>query len=289
MKISPLYTIFAKALFVALATYFFCILTVVVIEESLRLLYLTAQIYSHYNPWFTNIIAAFAGWLFFIYTFPIILPHEKLDLRLSEIKSHLSQGICAGISIKSLSAFILYHLDQVIITKSIFRTSDIAVFSVTITPLFEEILFRGVIQRYLTACCSPIIGITLAALAFGFVHISNENATIWSCLNIAAGSGVLFGLLYYATNNLWSAVGAHAGWNLAEGIIWGSPNSGAHIPGFLEMRPIGHPILSGGAFGLEASIVVTAICMFCSFLIVRRLNHYVFSNRSRAARRNDAI
>lgn len=208
---------------------------------------------------------------------------------MNEIKNHLGQGLSAGISIISLSVFILYYSDQLIITKSNFQASDIAIFSITITPLVEEIIFRGVIQRYLTACCGPIIGITLAALAFGFVHISNENATIWSCINVAAGSGVLFGLLYYATNNLWSAVGAHAGWNLAEGIIWGSPNSGAHIPGFLEMRPIGHPILSGGAFGLEASIVVTAICMFCSLLIVRRLNHYAFSKRSSAARRNDAI
>lgn len=288
MKMKPLYISFAKAIPVALATYFICILFVVLIEEILKIFNLYISIPTYTSPWLTNMPAAFIGWVFFRWAFTRILPDEKLDLRVSELTPHLRNGLSFGIVIISVSAVALYCIDQISIHEATFIASDIAIFSVTITPLVEEILFRGVIQRYLTESWGPTVGITVAALSFGFIHIFNDNATIWACLNIAAGSGVLFGLLYYATNNLWPAVGAHAGWNLAEGVIWGSPNSGAHIPGFLEIRPTGNPVLSGGAFGLEASILVTTICIICSFLIIRRLNYYAFSRRSNATMRNDA-
>lgn len=61
MEIGRFRNIFAKATFVALATYFVCILVVVIIEESQKQFLIKDQITTILNIWTKNISSAFAG------------------------------------------------------------------------------------------------------------------------------------------------------------------------------------------------------------------------------------
>lgn len=134
----------------------------------------------------------------------------------------------------------------------------------------EEILLRGIVFRWLEELGGSWVALALSALLFGFLHAPNPNATLISSLSIAVAAGVLLGGAYMLTRNLWLAVGLHAGWNVTQGLVWDAPVSGFALDGWVESRLVGDPILSGGAFGLEASVITMVVATaYGVWLIVR--------------------
>ena len=142
----------------------------------------------------------------------------------------------------------------------------------------EEILLRGIVFRWLEELGGSWVALALSALLFGFLHAANPNATLISSLSIALAAGVLLGGAYMLTRNLWLAVGMHAGWNVTQGLAWDVPISGFALDGWVESRLVGDPILSGGSFGLEASVITMVIATaYGAWLIARavRRGHVV--------------
>jgi hypothetical protein len=123
----------------------------------------------------------------------------------------------------------------------------------------EEILLRGIVFRWLEELGGSWVALALSALLFGFLHAGNPNATLISSLSIALAAGVLLGGAYMLTRNLWLAIGMHAGWNVTQGLVWDVPVSGFPLDGWVESRLVGDPILSGGSFGLEASVITMVV------------------------------
>ena len=127
--------------------------------------------------------------------------------------------------------------------------------------VFEETLFRGILFRFLEEGFGSWIALTLTALFFGFSHLSNPNATVWSAIAIALEAGVSFGAVYMATRSLWVAMGFHTAWNFLQGNIFGVAVSGAGAPTDSLFQPLiqGNPWLTGGAFGIEASVIAVGL------------------------------
>lgn len=99
----------------------------------------------------------------------------------------------------------------------------------------------------------------ITSALFGLAHIFNANATWFSSLAIAVEAGLLLGGAYMLTRSLWLPIGLHAAWNFAQGEVFGVPVSGGAVHGFLRSPLSGPPLLSGGAFGLEASVIALVI------------------------------
>ncbi len=134
----------------------------------------------------------------------------------------------------------------------------------------EEILLRGIVFRWLEELGGSWVALALSSLLFGFLHAANPNATLISSLSIALAAGVLLGGAYMLTRSLWLAIGMHAGWNVTQSLVWDVPVSGVTLDGWVESRLVGNPILSGGAFGLEASVITMVIATaYGVWLIVR--------------------
>jgi membrane protease YdiL (CAAX protease family) len=134
----------------------------------------------------------------------------------------------------------------------------------------EEILLRGIVFRWLEEFGGSWFALALSALIFGFLHAGNPNATLISSLSIALAAGVLLGGAYMLTRNLWLAIGLHAGWNVTQGLVWDVPVSGLALDGWVESRLVGDPLLSGGAFGLEASVITMVVATaYGVWLVVR--------------------
>ena len=81
---------------------------------------------------------------------------------------------------------------------------------------------------------------------------------------------MLLAAIYMATRSLWWVIGVHWGWNLTEGAVLGVRVSGIDTPGLLHSVPIGPAWLSGGEFGIEASVVTTLVCLIVAFWFVLR-------------------
>jgi len=131
----------------------------------------------------------------------------------------------------------------------------------------EEIVFRGVVFRLLEGRLGSMLALILSAAAFGATHAGNPGATWVSTLAIALEAGVLLGLAYVATRSLWLPIGLHFGWNFTEGGIFGAAVSGGHYTGVVNAPLSGSPLVTGGAFGPEASLAALAVSLAASGLL----------------------
>ena len=120
----------------------------------------------------------------------------------------------------------------------------------------EEMIFRGVIFRWIDERWNTWVALLISAILFGWIHISNDNATWWSSLGIAIEAGLLLGAAYKWSGNLWVPIGIHWAWNYTQGNIFGFAVSGTHA-GTTMLTPTVHgpDIITGGGFGPEASII----------------------------------
>jgi uncharacterized protein len=138
----------------------------------------------------------------------------------------------------------------------------------------EEVLFRGILFRWLEEFAGSWAALAVTSALFGLAHIMNPNATWFSSFTIAVEAGVLLGGAYMLTRSLWMPIGLHAAWNFTQGFIFDVPVSGLDQEGLVTARLSGPEILSGGAFGLEASvialIIATAAGVWLVVLSVRR-------------------
>lgn len=124
----------------------------------------------------------------------------------------------------------------------------------------EEIMTRGVLFRISEEGLGTWAALVLSALLFGFGHMGNQGATVWSSVAIAIEAGLLLGMLFHVTRSLPLCIGLHMGWNFSQGTIWGIPVSGGKDTGWLVSVRTGPDWLSGGTFGAEASVVAVALC-----------------------------
>lgn len=140
----------------------------------------------------------------------------------------------------------------------------------------EEIIARGIVFRFLEEFGGSWFALAASSALFGFGHAANPNASVFTSLAIAVEAGVMLGGAYMLTRNLWLAVGLHFGWNVAQGYLWDVPVSGIAVDGMVESRRAGAELISGGAFGVEASLVAlvlaTALGVWFVVLAARREN-----------------
>jgi uncharacterized protein len=134
----------------------------------------------------------------------------------------------------------------------------------------EEILFRGIIFRWVERFAGTWAGLAVSSALFGAAHLANPAATWTSTIFIAVEAGVLLGGVYMLTRNLWVPIGLHAAWNFTQGGIFGVPVSGLPENGLIDSRLTGPEILSGGPFGLEASIIALIVATAAGLWFVVR-------------------
>jgi membrane protease YdiL (CAAX protease family) len=100
-----------------------------------------------------------------------------------------------------------------------------------------------------------IAAVVLSSSVFALAHVANPHANWASALGIFA-AGLFLAFAYVRTGQLWLAMGLHWGWNLFQGPILGLPVSGIETVNLVEYEVEGPALLTGGAFGPEAGLVL---------------------------------
>ncbi len=94
------------------------------------------------------------------------------------------------------------------------NTVTLVVLAVIMAPIFEEIVFRGIIQKGLiNARVKPAVAIWVSAVTFGIVH-----ANPWQFVG-AVLLGYVLGLVYHRTNSLLMPILLHAFNNLLSVLL----------------------------------------------------------------------
>ncbi|GGQ35376.1 hypothetical protein GCM10010266_68590 [Streptomyces griseomycini] len=118
----------------------------------------------------------------------------------------------------------------------------------------EELLFRGLALQALEQLWGSRAAIVITSLFFGVAHLGAPGANAWSGLAIALEAGVLLGAAFLWRRNIWFVAGLHFAWNTTEQLL-GIPVSGHAPEGLFTVDVHGSALLTGGSFGLEASIM----------------------------------
>jgi membrane protease YdiL (CAAX protease family) len=131
--------------------------------------------------------------------------------------------------------------------------------------VFEEMMARGFPFQRLVEGVGPWLGQLVLAGLFALAHWGNPGmhgwAKVWATVNIALAA-ILLGFCYLRTGSLAMPIGLHFGWNWTQGSLLGFGVSGT-----TDLKGIWTPVfhgrpdwLTGGSFGLEASLPCALIC-----------------------------
>lgn len=209
-----------------------------------------------------SMIGAVAMAMCYLTTVRWIEKRQAPELKPRWKAAEFGAGIAVGVGLFSLVMAVLWVI-------GIYRPSGWGTFGglgsgllfALSAAVLEEIIFRAYLFRLLSAAVGTWIAVLLTSALFGAAHAANHGATLFSSFAIAVEAGVLLAAAYALTGRLWLPIGLHLGWNFAEGTIWGMSVSGGGVTRSLTHGNLsGAPILTGGAFGPEASIVAIMLC-----------------------------
>ncbi len=195
------------------------------------------------------------------------------DLPMDRVVPDTGRGFLLGLLYISLTVGILalcgcYRVASVHFVALPFILN---VFSFLVVAVGEEMVFRGVIFRMIDRRFNLTAALVVSAALFGGTHIMNDGATLWSSVAIAIEAGLLLGAAYKVSGNLWLPIGIHWAWNLAEGPVFGAAVSGTETMSILTPVFSGSDWITGGAFGVEASVVAVLLgAGLTAVLLLRR-------------------
>jgi len=129
------------------------------------------------------------------------------------------------------------------------------------TGVFEELVFRGGVFRLAEEWLGTWWAIALSSVVFGVVHLDNPE-DLKGVISITLWAGMLLAATYVLTRRLWLGIGLHAAWNYVQGSVFSGIVSGhGQQQGFTQSSMTGPEWLTGGSFGVEASVVAMAVCI----------------------------
>jgi hypothetical protein len=147
---------------------------------------------------------------------------------------------------------------------------QVALTLVVLAPaaLAEEVVFRGLPLVVLAAAIDRRVAIVVTSVLFGLAHLTNPNVSALAVTNIAL-AGVFLAVAFYAPGGMWTAWGAHLGWNGMLAAL-DAPVSGLPflIP-LIDYDPDGPAWLTGGSFGPEGGLFAT-VALACAIAVTAR-------------------
>lgn len=157
--------------------------------------------------------------IYFIALRPKKLPWSDIGLRkfaLKDWKSIFLYSIILLVGTVMIVLITSFLGDSIDNSKTDTFQQDVTTFTFLITfisaaiisPIYEEIFYRGFIYRWLRTRVGLIWAILLSSTIFTAIHIPTYNA-----MPVNFFSGIIFALTYEKTNSIWPAVIVHGSTN----------------------------------------------------------------------------
>lgn len=218
------------------------------------------------GAWFAALVAATASLLCLTFEGR---PFRDLGFRLdARWATELALGTALGMGLILLTALVVFGLDGFHWTRTPgvgWRQILGAAWMFLGVGFHEEMVARGFPFQRLVEGAGTWVGQLVFAAIFALGHWGNPGmlgaTKVWATLNIALAA-LLLGFCYLRTRSLALPIGVHLGWNWAQGSLLGFGVSGTTDAQGL-WSPVFHgkpEWLTGGAFGLEASLPCALVC-----------------------------
>lgn len=139
------------------------------------------------------------------------------------------------------------------------------IFIMLIVAFVEELLFRGYLLNNLMQSMNKWWALSITAALFSLFHGSNPDVTLFAVFNIFF-AGMLLGINYIFTKNLWFGIVFHFAWNFFQGPVLGYDVSGLKLTSLLQQSVSGPEIWTGGPFGFEGSLLCPVLLIIAVFI-----------------------
>lgn len=175
----------------------------------------------------------------------------------------LARGLLLGMLSTGLVFSLLLVLNQVeIVSVNWAKVLTVGIFiemiSAFLTAFPEEFLARGFFMTALKTTRNKVIIIAIPSVLFSLLHLANSGFSFLSFVNTAL-VGLLFAFMFIRSGKLWLPIGFHVAWNFFLGDILGLSVSGGEQKSFLSLGIGRNEFLTGGIYGPEGGILVTAV------------------------------
>lgn len=225
---------------------------------------LTAILFSEtgeLNLFYTGILTNFFAGLILVFFFRKIADRQNissLGLAWKGFGKERTGGLLAGILLITVIATILWlmKLVQWFTADADAQGLLIVLGLLLLVAIGEELVFRGYVLSNLMQFMPKEAALFISSILFAVFHSLNPNFSIIAFINIFI-AGVLLGVNYIYTKNLWFGIFFHFSWNFFQGPVLGFQVSGIDLPALLQQDLRGSVLLTGGRFGLEASWLTT--------------------------------
>lgn len=141
------------------------------------------------------------------------------------------------------------------------RTIAVILSTTFLVGIFEEFLFRGIVQHATVERFGPVIGVIVASLLFGSMHFVNWvtgqtlPATVTQVIHATLG-GFLYGVLALRVGSIWPSVILHGAWDGVVTLLGGALDkvTAASTDATLQTGADSAAVADGSATAFEALI-----------------------------------
>lgn len=150
-------------------------------------------------------------------------------------------------------------------------TGLLTLLATTVQSSAEETLFRGWLLSAIGSRYRPWVGVLVSSLLFATGHLLN-GATPLAWVNLFF-FGTFAAMLSLAEGGLWGACAWHTAWNWVEAGLLGMIDDRSASPGLIvSIQTKGPDLLTGGTFGPEGGLAVTAVLLIGITILSRQFH-----------------
>lgn len=146
-----------------------------------------------------------------------------------------------------------------------------------VAPIVEEIVFRGVLLKYIEEKTNIIFAVIVTSILFGVVHLFNgELVGMDRYLLIIAGTfaGIMYATATYVYNSIWASILLHVFWNL-----WGLyiiSNSKIDYGIFQYVINSNNIFITGGDYGMDSSLIsISGYILITVILLSKKISRMI--------------
>ena len=206
-------------------------------------------------------------------------PLESIGLSMKDKGKEMLIGLAFALAFIGGLFMILWLIGAINVTGFVgFKPGVFIVSAMLFMAAFdEELIFRGyILNNMMDSSKNRWIALGGSSLLFALMHAGNPSVwSNWVPMTELFAAGFILGISYTFTKNLWFPTFFHFGWNFFQGLL-GFEISGINVDSW---KIVAHEntgnvpdIISGGAFGIEGSVITLSCTIICTYFIFKYYN-----------------
>jgi membrane protease YdiL (CAAX protease family) len=224
-------------------------------------------------------LAAVLSFLSYRYFTTVIEKRQAAELALNGAARETGMGVGIGAAVGLIVAGVLAVAGSFIITGSS-NSWEVLLKCLPeqiMVATFEELMFRAVIFRIAEQRWGTRTALAVSFVLFAVAHLQNDSIGVLAVITTGVVSLTLCAA-YMLTRRVWLPIGIHFGWNFLYDGFFAVPVSGHAARGWLQVSLPGPEWLTGGAYGVEGSLLTLLVWVVATVLMLRQRPHHVLAH-----------